>query len=201
VKGTSLHRSQLDFKLKTAPKACGQVYSTWNFYFFLYFGNNYLTAMKAIHTRKTVFVKKSSREKWIPKPTECTKVNAQRVHVAQHNSITFAFVVIHLFIKFTPNPQIRALVADLDTLRKTEPSMHCVVFTNSNESHDLLVRKLFPKYKICEFCGGDNSKKRDSAIRQFQQGLTGGPATVFVVTMKACAVGITLTAATRCYLL
>ena len=79
--------------------------------------------------------------------------------------------------------------------------MHCVVFTNSNESHDMLVRVLSPTYKICEFRGGDDSKKRDKSIRQFQEGLTGGPATVFVVTMKAGAVGITLTAATRCYLL
>ena len=79
--------------------------------------------------------------------------------------------------------------------------MHCVVFTNSNGSHDMLVHVLARKYAVCEFRGGDDCKKRDASIRKFQEGLKGGPATVFVVTMKAGAVGITLTAATRCYLL
>lgn len=79
--------------------------------------------------------------------------------------------------------------------------MHCVVFTASNAGHDMLVRALSPLYSICEFRGGDSSQKRDAAIRKFQKGLDGGPATVFVVTMKSGSVGMTLTAATRCYLM
>ena len=97
--------------------------------------------------------------------------------------------------------QIQALMRDLEELKSVEPSMHCVVFTASNEGHDMLVQALSPLYAICEFRGGDSSSKRDVAIRKFQEGLTGGPATVFVVTMKSGSVGITLTAATRCYLM
>jgi SWI/SNF-related matrix-associated actin-dependent regulator of chromatin subfamily A3 len=97
--------------------------------------------------------------------------------------------------------KIQALLRDMADLKKQDRSMHCVVFTNSNESHDMLVAILTPLYQVCEFRGGTDCKVRDRAIRKFQEGITGGPATVFVVTMKAGAVGMTLTAATRCYLL
>jgi len=105
--------------------------------------------------------------------------------------------------------------------------MHAVVFTTSNDAHQMIVRMLSPLYAVCEFRTGDAPTKRDAAIRKFQAGLKqqqqqissgsssssssgkkktgkGGAApkaTVFVVTMKAGAVGITLTAASRCYLM
>ena len=98
--------------------------------------------------------------------------------------------------------KIKALLQDLKGLKRRDPSMHCVVFTNSNEAHKMLVDILKPHYKVCAFKVGSDSKARDKAVREFQKGLKGGgSATVFVVTMKAGAVGITLTAASRVYLM
>jgi SNF2 family DNA or RNA helicase len=109
---------------------------------------------------------------------------------------------------FRTNPaqctKLKALLNDLADLKKVESKFHAVVFTSSNASHQMIVRMIQPLYAVCEFRTGDDPKKRDKAIRTFQAGLKGGAsakATVFVVTMKAGAVGITLTAATRCYLM
>lgn len=106
-----------------------------------------------------------------------------------------------MFLLLAATYQLRALLKDLAELKAVESSMHCVVFTTSNDCHAMLVELLSPLYSVCEFRGGDCSKKRDEAIRRFQTGLKGGTATVFVVTMKAGSCGITLTAATRCYLM
>ena len=51
--------------------------------------------------------------------------------------------------------------------------------------------------------GGTSANDRDKHIRTFQSGLgkRGAPATVFVITTRSGNVGITLTAATRVYLM
>ena len=83
--------------------------------------------------------------------------------------------------------------------------MHAVVFTRSLKMHEAVVTMLRPMgFVICELRGSTTSDKRDAAIRNFQAGMGGGPsakATVLVVTMKTGAVGVTLTAASRGYLM
>ena len=59
------------------------------------------------------------------------------------------------------------------------------------------------KFAVCQFTGATEANKRHQAIREFQASgeARAGVAKVFVVTVKTGAVGITLTAATRVYLL
>lgn len=101
--------------------------------------------------------------------------------------------------------KFKALLADLAQLRREDPHMHAVVFTASVPVYLTLVDLLAEKgFAVCSFRGGDDSGKRDAAIRQFQKGLaqreTARP-TIFVITLKTGAVGITLTAASRVYLM
>jgi hypothetical protein len=80
--------------------------------------------------------------------------------------------------------KIRALLNDLAELKKTEPSMHCIVFTNLKKGHDMLVHALEPLYQVYHVCSGTQCDDRDRAIRSFQDGWAGGPPAVFVVDMK-----------------
>jgi len=53
---------------------------------------------------------------------------------------------------------------------------------------------------VYQFTGSTDSRKRDTAIRNFQNASSHRPA-VFAVTLRSGNVGITLTAASRVYLL
>jgi SNF2 family DNA or RNA helicase len=101
--------------------------------------------------------------------------------------------------------KFKALLDDLAILRASDAHMHAVVFTSSVKCHDALVALLKQKsFVVCGFKGGDNSSKRDEAIRTFQASLkdvSKAKPTVFVVTTKAGSVGVTLTAASRVYMM
>ena len=60
------------------------------------------------------------------------------------------------------------------------------------------LRMRFPGFEVFEFSGGTSAAKRHSAIRSFQA--NDGRNKVFVITMRAGNVGITLTAADVVYL-
>ena len=84
--------------------------------------------------------------------------------------------------------------------------MHAVVFTTCVSAHRTVVAMLRDdRFAICEFSGTTQAVKRHEAIRNFQdtaEAKGGSPvAKVFVITIKTGSVGITLTAATRVYLL
>lgn len=105
--------------------------------------------------------------------------------------------------------KLKALRADLEELRRQDPSMHAVVFTHCTGAHSAIVQALKARrFDICQFTGSNSAAQRHESIRNFQstmaadvQSTTAGKtAKVFVVTMKTGSVGITLTAATRCYL-
>ena len=102
--------------------------------------------------------------------------------------------------------KLRALLRDLRDLRDQEPGMHAVVFTTSTGAHRSVVRMLKDHdFALCEFTGSTDAAKRHAAIRNFQDTAEAKGkdpvAKVFVVTVKTGSVGITLTAATRVYLL
>lgn len=101
--------------------------------------------------------------------------------------------------------KLQALVTDLDALRAAQPSMHAVVFTHYVEVHQTVVALLKRRnYEVFEVSGAVNMKTRAEQIRSFQSGAGAGPGTgarVFVFTVKLGAVGLTLTAATRIYLM
>ena len=97
--------------------------------------------------------------------------------------------------------KIVALRTDLASFRQREPNLRAVVYTQSLDVHAACVRGLKSDgYDVFQFTGGSSSCRRDEAIRNFQNENAERPA-VFVVTLRSGNVGITLTAASRVYLL
>ena len=105
--------------------------------------------------------------------------------------------------------KMRMLQQDLATLQSVEPSFHVVIFTQFKSTHASVVRMIrrqMPEAKLFEFTGSTACKRRHDYIREFQDTsppMWGGrrEPKVFVITMRAGAVGITLTAASRVYLM
>jgi len=94
-----------------------------------------------------------------------------------------------------------ALFADLQN-RAAGSGCRAVIFTEYREVHADIVSQLrmrFPGFEVFEFSGGTSAAKRHAAIRSFQA--NDGRNKVFVITMRAGNVGITLTAADVVYLL
>lgn len=97
--------------------------------------------------------------------------------------------------------KVNALRKDLADLKKTEPHLRAVVFTHHLDVHEACKSGLRRDgFEVYEFTGSSDSTIRDAAIRGFQNTATRRPA-VFVVTLRTGNVGITLTAASRVYLL
>ena len=97
--------------------------------------------------------------------------------------------------------KIKMLVDDLRQMRRVEPSFRVVVFTQSLKLHDFIVKSLRrEQLNTLEFNGSAVATKRDAAIRKFQSESDRQPA-VFVITLRSGNVGITLTAASRVYLM
>ena len=96
--------------------------------------------------------------------------------------------------------KLDALRDDLRKVRSQEPHAHCVVFTEHKQSHAMIVEMLKNEqaWTVVGLDGQTQVPKRHAAIRDFQK-FEKTPK-VLVVTLRAGAVGITLTAATRLYL-
>ena len=100
--------------------------------------------------------------------------------------------------------KLSALRADLRALRLHDRSMHAVVFTHVAVTHLAVVEMLrADAFHVYEFSGATKITERHQSIRDFQASgqAKSGQAKVFVITMKTGAVGVTLTAATRVYLM
>ena len=100
--------------------------------------------------------------------------------------------------------KLSALRADLRALRLHDRSMHAVVFTHVAVTHLAVVEMLrADAFHVYEFSGATKVTERHQSIRDFQASgqAKSGQAKVFVITMKTGAVGVTLTAATRVYLM
>ncbi|KAH8073889.1 helicase [Aureococcus anophagefferens] len=95
-----------------------------------------------------------------------------------------------------------ALLADLEA-RRGARGCRAVIFTEYKDVHAELVtdlRRTFPSFRVFEFSGGTDANVRHRSIREFQAD-EGPPDRIFVITMRAGSVGITLTAADVVYLL
>ena len=96
--------------------------------------------------------------------------------------------------------KLDALVADITQLRSGEPHLHAVVFTQNRLTHSAVCERLRGVgFTVYELKGNTPVNKRHQAIREFQQ--SSPQPKVFVLTMKAGNCGITLTAASRVYLM
>ena len=107
--------------------------------------------------------------------------------------------------RYVYNPErltkVIALRRDLINLKKTEPTVRAVVFTQYLDMHKACVRGLKQDgFEVLAFTGSSTTLKKDETIRKFQD-TSNGKAAVFVITLRSGNVGITLTAASRVYLL
>lgn len=98
--------------------------------------------------------------------------------------------------------KIKTLIQDLRELRVTEPSFRVVVYTQSLVMHGFVVEALQQEgLTTLQFNGSTSATKRDKTIRQFQNQQSDPNPAVFVITLRSGNVGITLTAASRVYLM
>ena len=97
--------------------------------------------------------------------------------------------------------KVVALRKDLTEHLKSNPQLRAVVFTHHVDIHEVCVRALNQDgFDVHKFTGRSSANARDAAIRNFQSTISSKPA-VFVITLRSGNVGITLTAASRVYLL
>ena len=96
--------------------------------------------------------------------------------------------------------KLDALRDDLRSVRQREPHAHCIVFTEHSGAHAKIVAMLEAENdrEVTGLDGSTSITKRHRCIREFQK--FEQKAKVFVLTLKAGACGVTLTAATRLYL-
>ena len=97
--------------------------------------------------------------------------------------------------------KLQALKQDLAALHVKDPHMHVVIFTNQSSSQENIVHMLKAQtYTVHQFGNHMSMSKRHNCIRKFQSFEKKGP-TIIVTTIAIGNVGITLTAATRVYLM
>ena len=97
--------------------------------------------------------------------------------------------------------KIECLTKDLRAMLQSEPSMRAVVYTQFLEQQKYTKKAIQSMgIQTYTFNGSLQPQKRDRYIRAFQSLEEPGPA-VFLVTIKAGSVGITLTAASHVFLL
>jgi SNF2 family DNA or RNA helicase len=95
--------------------------------------------------------------------------------------------------------KIQVLITDLQQMLLNEPSARVVIYSQYKRAAKVVVDRLKPIMKVHSFRGLTRPDKRDEAIREFQS--TKGRAAAFVITLRAGSVGITLTTASRVYLM
>ena len=106
----------------------------------------------------------------------------------------------------TPLPSVcaklRYLRAELDALHDEDPAMHAVIFTHFPRAAEMVVQMLPKKFSVFKIgFTRDTAAEQHQTIRDFQSLEPAGIAKVLVLTVRAGAVGMTLTAASRVYLL
>lgn len=96
--------------------------------------------------------------------------------------------------------KLEALVSDVQQLRAAEPHMHCVVFTQHRGTHEKVTERLQQEgVQVYKFSGDTTVAARHAYIRKFQAMEPVPKAFVAIVRQGNC--GVTLTAATRVYLM
>jgi DNA repair protein RAD16 len=127
-------------------------------------------------------------------------LNSYRMMNYECNPTSFRLQIVDPLLGIPATTKIKALLQDLQTLRRQESNMRIVVFTQYlrtfNACVDAVKRTGIDTYK---FSGSTSAKQRDDAIRNFQAAGIGPKA--FVITLRAGSVGMNLTAASRVYLL
>lgn len=141
-------------------------------------------------------------------PTEMAsmelKINEQTVAKYRRSSGAMAFPLsraLGLLSGFGCESKLVILRNDLNSLRRKEPSARVVIFTQSRHTHEKIINAArLDGFDVLQFSGSTGAKQRDTSIRKFQNSNSTRPS-VFVITMQSGSVGMTLTAASRVYLM
>lgn len=98
--------------------------------------------------------------------------------------------------------KIEALKVDIHNMRTRDRNMRAVIFTQFLQQEQCIVSamKSLRGMEVYVLKGSVGAARRDKIIRQFQSLTKQGPA-VFVATLKAGSVGMTLTAASHVFLM
>ena len=105
-------------------------------------------------------------------------------------------------VRWAQLTKLRALKDDLWLLRAANPGVSVVIFTHHNDVMTDVAKMLREEDMIVfEVSRRTEPSRRHTALRQFQNVCGGGRARAFCTTFSAAAVGLTLTAASRVYLL
>ena len=169
--------------------------------------NNHCEGVNAFTAERSFCYQMSSLRKRHEKKAESSKFgnNNDTLSIERENLLERISGGTSKKVRYRYKPEslakVVALRKDLGELKKAEPTMRAVVFTQYLDMHDACVRGLEQDgFEVLQFTGSSSSNDRDDAIRSFQDISNGRPA-VFVITLRSGNVGITLTAASRVYLL
>lgn len=110
------------------------------------------------------------------------------------------YQISSLFSMVAATTKLSLLLDDIQKLRLQNPDQRVVVFTQSFNTHSSCIKALKEAgIGTLEFSGSTSAGKRDKVIREFQS--PGRGCKAFVITLRSGSVGITLTAASRVYLM
>ena len=95
--------------------------------------------------------------------------------------------------------KIMELMRDLQAMKRSNPKEKAVVFTSFAKTHQTLVKELqSKKIGVVELRGSMTQKSRARALKKF---IEDDSIAVFALSLRSGACGLTLTAASRCYLM
>eukprot|EP00479_Gromia_sphaerica_P004879 TRINITY_DN1577_c1_g1_i1.p2 TRINITY_DN1577_c1_g1~~TRINITY_DN1577_c1_g1_i1.p2 ORF type:complete len:143 (+),score=32.37 TRINITY_DN1577_c1_g1_i1:1716-2144(+) len=99
----------------------------------------------------------------------------------------------------TFDAKLQALMSDLLKLKREKPNAKVLVFTQFNDTLEWLKKQLTEKgFGYRTLSGNMSMQKRAKALEAFQND---PPTTVFLLSVRCGAVGLTLTAANHVYML
>ena len=103
-------------------------------------------------------------------------------------------------VSMVQSTKVQAIVNDIRQMLANEPKGRVVIYSQYKDTADAVVAALRHIMKVHSFDGSTRADKRDQAIKEFQSMATPGAA-AFVITLRAGSVGLTLTSASRMYLM
>jgi SNF2 family DNA or RNA helicase len=95
--------------------------------------------------------------------------------------------------------KVQVLAADLRRMLRHEPNARVVIYSQYKRTAKAVVETLKTMMKVHSFDGSTRADRRDQAIQEFQSNTS--RAAAFVITIRSGSVGITLTTASRVYLM
>ena len=102
-------------------------------------------------------------------------------------------------MNFVPNAKIEALLTDLKMVREKEPSVKSVVFSQWTKMLSIIEANLEKDgFGVVSLTGDMSRQKRFESMKQFN---TDDNIQVFLVSLKSGGVGLTLTRASRVYIM